>query len=109
MYIESSYGIKKCFRYICKYVCISIFVPFFFLFSPYINFIYLVAFIFVLIDCYPNIYIIIYICFFVARGGSVGLAITQVIGLVGMCQHGMTQTAEVENEMTSVSILLFSI
>lgn len=32
-----------------------------------------------------------------------GLAITQVLGLVGMCQYGMRQTAEVENQMTSVS------
>ncbi|RVE50914.1 hypothetical protein evm_004481 [Chilo suppressalis] len=38
--------------------------------------------------------------------GSVGLAITQVLGLVGMCQFGMRQTAEMENEMTSVERIL---
>lgn len=36
-------------------------------------------------------------------GGKVGLAMTQVMGLVMMCQTGMRQTAEVENQMTSVS------
>lgn len=36
------------------------------------------------------------------KGGSVGLAITQAITLVGMCQWGMRQTAELENQMVSV-------
>ncbi|XP_058461288.1 probable multidrug resistance-associated protein lethal(2)03659 [Malaya genurostris] len=35
-------------------------------------------------------------------GGSVGLAITQTISLVGMCQWGMRQSAELENQMVSV-------
>ncbi|XP_063704489.1 probable multidrug resistance-associated protein lethal(2)03659 [Culicoides brevitarsis] len=35
-------------------------------------------------------------------GGSVGLAITQSITLIGMCQWGMRQTAELENQMVSV-------
>uniref|UniRef100_A0A2M4AD22 Putative abc transporter n=1 Tax=Anopheles triannulatus TaxID=58253 RepID=A0A2M4AD22_9DIPT len=35
-------------------------------------------------------------------GGSVGLAITQCISLVGMCQWGMRQSAELENQMVSV-------
>ncbi|XP_049530637.1 ATP-binding cassette subfamily C member 4 [Anopheles darlingi] len=35
-------------------------------------------------------------------GGSVGLAITKCISLVGMCQWGMRQSAELENQMVSV-------
>lgn len=34
--------------------------------------------------------------------GDVGLAILQSIAMVGMCQWGMRQTAELENQMTSV-------
>lgn len=36
------------------------------------------------------------------KSGSVGLAITQAITLIGMCQWGMRQTAELENQMVSV-------
>ncbi|KAF6207171.1 hypothetical protein GE061_018410, partial [Apolygus lucorum] len=35
-------------------------------------------------------------------GGNVGFAITQAIGLTGMFQWGMRQSAELENSMTSV-------
>ncbi|XP_034950064.1 probable multidrug resistance-associated protein lethal(2)03659 [Chelonus insularis] len=40
------------------------------------------------------------------QSGDVGLAITQSIGLTGMFQWGMRQSAEVENQMTSVERVL---
>lgn len=38
----------------------------------------------------------------IAKSGNIGLAILYCINLVGMCQYGMRQTAEVESQMTSV-------
>ena len=35
-------------------------------------------------------------------GSNIGLAITQAINLIGMCNWGLRQTAELENQMTSV-------
>ncbi|KAM7356664.1 uncharacterized protein ACRADG_002316 [Cochliomyia hominivorax] len=40
------------------------------------------------------------------NSGDVGLAILQSCALVGMCQWGMRQTAELENHMTSVERVL---
>jgi ATP-binding cassette subfamily C (CFTR/MRP) protein 4 len=39
-------------------------------------------------------------------GGDVGLAITQAIGLTGLIQKGIRQSAELENQMTAVERVL---
>lgn len=40
--------------------------------------------------------------YFTASGADAGLAITQSIAITGMFQWGMRQSAEMENQMTSV-------
>ncbi|TDG43887.1 hypothetical protein AWZ03_009693 [Drosophila navojoa] len=58
------------------------------------------------LDCFCVIYIaIVTLSFFIfppANGGEVGLAITQAMGMTGMVQWGMRQSAELENTMTAV-------
>ncbi|GAB0088842.1 probable multidrug resistance-associated protein lethal(2)03659 [Sergentomyia squamirostris] len=58
------------------------------------------------LDLFCVIYIaIVTLSFFLmgdAYGGNVGLAITQAIGMTGMVQWGMRQSAELENTMTAV-------
>lgn len=58
------------------------------------------------LDCCCVVYIaIITFSFFLfspENGGDVGLAITQAMGMTGMVQWGMRQSAELENTMTSV-------
>ncbi|XP_067646399.1 probable multidrug resistance-associated protein lethal(2)03659 [Eurosta solidaginis] len=58
------------------------------------------------LDCCCVIYIaIITLSFFLfppENGGDVGLAITQAMGMTGMVQWGMRQSAELENTMTAV-------
>lgn len=49
---------------------------------------------------------VLYYLFLENFGGNVGLAITQSIGLTGMFQWGMRQSAELENQMTSVERVL---
>lgn len=58
------------------------------------------------LDCFCVLFIaIITLSFFVftpENGGDVGLAITQAMGMTGMVQWGMRQSAELENTMTAV-------
>lgn len=58
------------------------------------------------LDVFSVIYIaIVTLSFFLMDnvvGGNVGLAITQAMGLTGMVQWGMRQSAELENTMTAV-------
>ncbi|XP_030375917.1 probable multidrug resistance-associated protein lethal(2)03659 [Scaptodrosophila lebanonensis] len=58
------------------------------------------------LDCFCVFYIaIITLSFFIFppdNGGDVGLAITQAMGMTGMVQWGMRQSAELENTMTAV-------
>ncbi|XP_037923052.1 probable multidrug resistance-associated protein lethal(2)03659 [Hermetia illucens] len=58
------------------------------------------------LDCICVIYIAtVTLSFFIMgneNGGSVGLAITQALGMTGMVQWGMRQSAELENTMTAV-------
>lgn len=39
-------------------------------------------------------------------GANVGLAITQAINLIGIANYGLRQTAELENQMTSVERII---
>nr|XP_013098632.1 unnamed protein product [Stomoxys calcitrans] len=58
------------------------------------------------LDCFCVLFIaIITLSFFIfspENGGDVGLAITQAMGMTGMVQWGMRQSAELENTMTAV-------
>uniref|UniRef100_A0A1A9WJ69 Multidrug resistance-associated protein lethal(2)03659 n=1 Tax=Glossina brevipalpis TaxID=37001 RepID=A0A1A9WJ69_9MUSC len=58
------------------------------------------------LDCFCVLFIaVVTLSFFIftpANGGDVGLAITQALGMTGMVQWGMRQSAELENTMTAV-------
>lgn len=44
--------------------------------------------------------------FLVMESGQVGLAILSNINLLGLCQYGMRQSAELENQMTSIERIM---
>lgn len=53
------------------------------------------------------IYLLIkHFIFIESQSGNVGLAILSSINLIGMCQWGMRQSAELENQMTSVERIM---
>ncbi|XP_023034344.1 probable multidrug resistance-associated protein lethal(2)03659 isoform X1 [Drosophila willistoni] len=58
------------------------------------------------LDCFCTLYIVVIIVnYFInppSNSGEVGLAITQAMGMTGMVQWGMRQSAELENTMTAV-------
>ncbi|XP_036324783.1 probable multidrug resistance-associated protein lethal(2)03659 isoform X2 [Rhagoletis pomonella] len=62
------------------------------------------------LDCFCVLYMAVTtLSFFILspdNGGDVGLAVTQAMGLTGMVQWGMRQSAELENGMTSVERLV---
>ncbi|XP_014088878.3 probable multidrug resistance-associated protein lethal(2)03659 isoform X1 [Bactrocera oleae] len=62
------------------------------------------------LDCFCALYIAVTTLSFLVsspdNGGDVGLAVTQAMGLTGMVQWGMRQSAELENSMTSVERLI---
>ncbi|XP_025422003.1 probable multidrug resistance-associated protein lethal(2)03659 isoform X2 [Sipha flava] len=55
---------------------------------------------------FVGVVIFSYFCTDDANGSHVGLAITQALGLVGFCQYGMRQSAELQDQMTSVERVL---
>ncbi|CAD6992114.1 unnamed protein product [Ceratitis capitata] len=62
------------------------------------------------LDCFCALYLAVTTLSFLFsspdNGGDVGLAITQAMGLTGMVQWGMRQSAELENCMTSVERII---
>ncbi|KAH8278915.1 hypothetical protein KR018_011001 [Drosophila ironensis] len=58
------------------------------------------------LDCFCTIYIVVIVLNYFFNppqsAGEVGLAITQAMGMTGMVQWGMRQSAELENTMTAV-------
>ncbi|XP_054091098.1 probable multidrug resistance-associated protein lethal(2)03659 isoform X2 [Zeugodacus cucurbitae] len=62
------------------------------------------------LDCFCALYLTVttlsFLVFSPDNGGDVGLAVTQAMGLTGMVQWGMRQSADLENNMTSVERLI---